>query len=133
MILKPPPQERAMKAHDVMLRAMAGELSWLQAADLMGVSPRSMRRWRERMERGGADGLLDRRCRPSPRRGAGAGSVVAPSAVQGALSGVQRAPLPRGPRPRTRLRVLLLVREAGAPGGGVDQATEAAGPSSASP
>ena len=57
-----------MKAHDVMLRAMAGELSWIQAADLMGVSPRSMRRWRERMERGGADGLMDRRCRPSPRR-----------------------------------------------------------------
>jgi len=36
MILKPTPQERAMKAHDVMLRAMAGELSWVQAADLMG-------------------------------------------------------------------------------------------------
>ena len=63
MILKPTPQERAMKAHDVMLRAMAGELSWVQAADLMGISPRSMRRWRARMERGGADGLLDRRCR----------------------------------------------------------------------
>src|SRR3989442_7230370 len=68
MILKPTPQERAMKAHDVMLRAMAGELSWVQAADLMGISLRSMRRWRARMERGGADGLLDRRCRPSPRR-----------------------------------------------------------------
>src|SRR6267378_5907575 len=68
MILKPTPQERAMKAHDVMLRAMAGELSWVQAADLMGISPRSMRRWRARMDRGGADGLLDRRCRPSPRR-----------------------------------------------------------------
>lgn len=68
MILKPTPQERAMKAHDVMLRAMAGELSWIQAADLMGISPRSMRRGRKRMERGGSDGLMDRRCRPSPRR-----------------------------------------------------------------
>lgn len=66
MILTPTPQERAMKAHDVMLRAMAGELSWIQAADLLGVSPRSMRRWRERMVSGGPDGLVDRRCQPSP-------------------------------------------------------------------
>ncbi|MGH7486310.1 MAG: ISNCY family transposase [bacterium] len=68
MILKPTPQERAMKVQEVLLRAMSGELSWIQAAELMGISPRSMRRWRRRMERGGADGLLDRRCRPSPRR-----------------------------------------------------------------
>ena len=68
MILKPTPQERAMKVHEVLLRAMAGELSWIQAADVMGVSPRSMRRWRRRMEDGGRDGLLDRRCHPSPRR-----------------------------------------------------------------
>lgn len=68
MILKPTPQERAMKAQEVLLRVMAGELSWIQAADVMGVSPRSMRRWRRRMEDGGGDGLLDRRCCPSPRR-----------------------------------------------------------------
>ncbi|MEK7316990.1 MAG: ISNCY family transposase [Candidatus Eisenbacteria bacterium] len=71
MILKPTPQERAMKVHDVVLRAMAGELSWIQAADLLGVSPRSMRRWRERMARRGLDAIVDRRRRPSPRRAPG--------------------------------------------------------------
>jgi transposase len=40
----------------------------LQAADLMGWSPRSMRRWRVRWMQHGIDGLRDRRCRRSPQR-----------------------------------------------------------------
>jgi hypothetical protein len=60
--------ERAMKLQEVMLRAMSGELSWLQAADMLGMHPRSLRRWRARQQRVGYDGLLDRRRqRPSPR------------------------------------------------------------------
>ena len=60
--------ERAMKVQDVILRAMSGELSWLQAADILGMHPRSLRRWRARLQRVGYDGLLDRRRqRPSPR------------------------------------------------------------------
>lgn len=60
--------ERAMKLQDVILRAMSGELSWLQAADILGMYPRSLRRWRARQQRVGYDGLLDRRRqRPSPR------------------------------------------------------------------
>ena len=60
--------ERAMKLQDVILRAMSGELSWLQAADILGMQPRSLRRWRARLQRVGYDGLLDRRRqRPSPR------------------------------------------------------------------
>jgi transposase len=60
--------ERAMKLQEVMLRAMSGELSWLQAADILGMHPRSLRRWRARQQRVGYDGLLDRRRqRPSPR------------------------------------------------------------------
>lgn len=60
--------ERAMKLQDVILRAMSGELSWLQAADILGMHPRSLRRWRARQQRVGYDGLLDRRRqRPSPR------------------------------------------------------------------
>ena len=60
--------ERAMKIQDVMLRAMSGELTWLQAADVLGMHARSLRRWRARQERVGYDGLLDRRRgRPSPR------------------------------------------------------------------
>jgi transposase len=60
--------ERAMKMQEVLLRAMSGELTWLQAADILGMHPRSLRRWRARQERVGYDGLLDRRRqRPSPR------------------------------------------------------------------
>src|SRR5437016_8105979 len=68
MTLRPTPQERAMKVRDVMVRALAGELSWLQAADLVGMNVRSMRRWGRRLETGGMEGLVDRRFRPSPRK-----------------------------------------------------------------
>lgn len=61
--------ERAMKVRDVIVRAIAGQYSWLQAADILGMSPRSVRRWRWRMERHGYAGLIDkRRGVPSPRR-----------------------------------------------------------------
>jgi transposase len=71
MILKPTPQERAMKAREVLVRAVSGELTWLQAADLLGVTPRTMRRRRRQLERHGVAGLVDRRFRPSPRRAPG--------------------------------------------------------------
>jgi transposase len=61
--------ERAMKVQEVMLRAMSGAIHWFHAAEILGLSPRSLRRWRQRYEAHGYDGLLDRRTgRPSPRR-----------------------------------------------------------------
>jgi len=61
--------ERAMKVHQVILKAMGGEYTWVQAAEILGMHPRSVRRWRERLEAYGYDGLLDRRRgTPSPRR-----------------------------------------------------------------
>ncbi len=61
--------ERAMRLQEVMLKAIAGEIHWFRAADILGMSPRALRRWRERYERYGYDGLLDRRCgKPSVRR-----------------------------------------------------------------
>ena len=59
--------ERAMKLHEVLLRASAGKVKWWQAAELMGISPRQMRRWRKRLEEQGNKGLLDRR-RGTPSR-----------------------------------------------------------------
>ncbi len=50
-----------MKVHEVLVRAIDGQLSWGQAADMLGLSPRSVRRWRWRMERFGVEGLYDRR------------------------------------------------------------------------
>jgi transposase len=61
--------ERAMKVQEVILRAMAKELTWWQAAEIIGVSDRSMRRWKQRYQEHGYDGLLDRRRgKPSPKR-----------------------------------------------------------------
>jgi len=50
-----------MKLQDVLLKAMAGKVHWWEAAEIIGVSDRTMRRWRERLEQHGYDGLTDRR------------------------------------------------------------------------
>ena len=61
--------ERTMKVQEVILRAMAKKITWWQAAEILGLSDRSMRRWRERYEEFGYDGLFDRRQgKPSPKR-----------------------------------------------------------------
>jgi transposase len=61
--------ERAMKVQEVILRAMAKKITWWQAAEIIGISDRQMRRWRERYEAFGYDGLFDRRRgQPSPKR-----------------------------------------------------------------
>jgi transposase len=61
--------ERAMKLQEVLLRATAGKIKWWQAAEMIGISERQMRRWKKRYEASGFDGLLDRRRGvPSRRR-----------------------------------------------------------------
>ena len=61
--------ERTMKVQEVILRAMSGRIEWWQAAEILGLSCRSMRRWKERYQQHGYDGLWDRRRqRPSPKR-----------------------------------------------------------------
>jgi transposase len=61
--------ERMMKVQDVLLKAMAKKLTWWAAAEIIGVTDRTMRRWRERLEEGGYAGLADRRKgRPSAQR-----------------------------------------------------------------
>lgn len=50
-----------MKVQEVLLRAMAKKITWWQGAEIIGVSARTMRRWRERLEEDGYDGLADRR------------------------------------------------------------------------
>src|SRR5215472_11565775 len=61
--------ERMVKVQDVILRAMARKITWWQAAEIIGISDRSMRRWKGRYEEYGYDGLFDRRKgKPSPKR-----------------------------------------------------------------
>ncbi len=61
--------ERALKIQEVILRAVSGKILWSQAAEIIGISDRSMRRWHQRYEEYGYDGLYDRRLkRPSPKK-----------------------------------------------------------------
>src|SRR5438445_901243 len=61
--------ERAMKVQEVILRAMAKRITWWQAAGIVGISDRWMRRWREGYQEFGYDGLFDkRRGKASARR-----------------------------------------------------------------
>src|SRR5450631_3475068 len=58
-----------MKLQDVLLKAMAKKITWWAAAEIIGVTDRTMRRWRERLEEHGYSGLTDRRKdRPSDKR-----------------------------------------------------------------
>jgi transposase len=70
MALYPPRAlERAMKIKEVITRAMSGQINWIQAAEIIGITDRSMRRWRKRLSAGGYESLLDRRWqRPSAKR-----------------------------------------------------------------
>jgi transposase len=59
--------ERAMKVQEVFMQAMAKKITWMQAAEIMGVTDRTMRRWKHRHEKHGY--VLDQRWgRPSEKR-----------------------------------------------------------------
>src|SRR6202049_3085284 len=61
--------ERTMKVQEVILQALAKKISWWQAAEIIGISDRQIRRCRERYEEFGFRGLFDRRRgKPSPKR-----------------------------------------------------------------
>ena len=53
--------ERMMKLQDVILKAMARKLTWIQAAEIAGMSVRNMQRKRQSYQEHGYDGLFDQR------------------------------------------------------------------------
>ena len=58
-----------MKIQEIILRAIDKRITWIEAAGIIGVSARQLRRWREEWEKVGYDGLFDRRRgKPSPKR-----------------------------------------------------------------
>ena len=59
---------RRMRFTDVLGRSERSELSQMEAAELLGISERSFRRWRDRHRDAGLAGLEDRRLAPSLRR-----------------------------------------------------------------
>jgi len=61
--------ERAMKVQEVILRAISKQIHWFEAAKILGLSARQLRRLYYRYKNYGYDGLYDRRTgKPSPRR-----------------------------------------------------------------
>lgn len=63
-------QDRRMqKFRDVLSRWESGQLSMMEADELLGMSERQFRRYRDRYEQEGLEGLRDRRLgKPSPKR-----------------------------------------------------------------
>jgi transposase len=59
---------RGMRFTDVLGRSERSELSQMEAAELLGISERTFRRWRDRHREAGEAGLADRRLTPSLRR-----------------------------------------------------------------
>src|SRR6185295_120191 len=53
--------ERMMKLQDVILKAIARKISWMEAAEIAGVADRTMRRIKQRYQEYGYDGLFDQR------------------------------------------------------------------------
>jgi hypothetical protein len=60
-------EARAMTKKEVMLKAIEGRITWIQAAEILGISARHMRRIKERYEQFGFDALRDHRA-GTPRR-----------------------------------------------------------------
>ena len=54
-------KERAMTRQSVILKAIEGHIRWMHAADILGISPRQMRRIRAEWDEGGWEALMDHR------------------------------------------------------------------------
>ncbi|HEV2105559.1 MAG TPA: ISNCY family transposase [Candidatus Eisenbacteria bacterium] len=52
-----------MRVREVLMRAVQRELTWIQAAEILGISARSMRRWKVKFETAGLEGVVDGRTR----------------------------------------------------------------------
>ena len=52
-------EAKAMTRKEVIVRAIAGELTWIEAAQICGITDRQMRRLKQRYEQYGYDGLVD--------------------------------------------------------------------------
>ena len=102
--------EQAMRMQEVICRAISGQVHWFQAAEILGVSVRTMSRWKTYYEKWGYDGLLDRRRRTWTGRSA---SGTARGGSVGTKARGHRPKERRGKRPG-RLREGRPVHPAGA-------------------
>ena len=75
-------ETRAMTRNEVIVKAIDGQLTWIQAADILGMTPRNLRRLKRAWERRGYDGLQDHRGITPRRRRARAKREPAPIASE---------------------------------------------------
>jgi hypothetical protein len=60
-------EARVMTKQQVMLKAINGDITWIQAAEILGVTPRHMRRMRNAVKHSGFGELIDRMINSSPQ------------------------------------------------------------------
>ena len=68
-------EARAMTRREVITQAIVKQLSWVQAAAIVGVTPRQMRRIRWRVEHYGLDAVMDQRGGRPRRKRIKAGTI----------------------------------------------------------
>ena len=69
MTYPPTACERIMKIQDVFEKANQKSLTWREAAEILRIDERTVRRWKQTIELNGYQGLLNKRTRlPSPKR-----------------------------------------------------------------
>jgi transposase len=68
-------EARAMTRREVITKAIAKRLSWVQAAEIIGIKPRQMRRIRWRVEHYGMDAVMDQRGGRPRRKRIKAGTI----------------------------------------------------------
>src|SRR5215469_2099858 len=68
-------EARAMTRREVITKAIAKRLSWVQAAEIIGITPRQMRRIRWRVEHYGMDAVMDQRGGRPRRKRIKAGTI----------------------------------------------------------
>jgi Homeodomain-like domain-containing protein len=95
--------ERAMKVQEVILRARAKKITWWQAAEIIGISVRQMRRWRERYEEFGFRGIVCPAAgKTVAQTGAGGHAGTGAGSVSRVLLRSERAALSREAQRRAR-------------------------------
>jgi len=68
-------EARAMTRREVITKAIAKQLSWVQASEILGISARHMRRLRRKVERWGMSAVMDQRGGRPRRRRIKAGTI----------------------------------------------------------
>ena len=99
---------RMLKFRDVLNRWERRELSMMEAGELLGMSERQFRRYRERFEEEGEQGLVDRRLgQPSPKRIEATEIARMLGALPDDVSGLEREAFPRARGARSQVCVGL--------------------------